>query len=203
MNRVLLASLLAVVFVVVATAATQAAEEAVEVELTPVVVQDLNFQYGDAQFSWHRIHTDEFQIDVNNQGDIRLGVRGDVGKLGGVTVHGRLLGTLSGTDLTEIRPEVMFYQGDWYSYLSVGVDTSTGEASLYDETVWDFAADDNWKFGAALVHNGGLSGQTSTVNIGPHFNVQLSKDLNLDLHYGWGITDDTSDEAWAIVGFTL
>jgi len=192
----LIAGLAAMVFVVTMTfVVAQASDEATDVKVTPVVVEDIHAQYGDSQFAWHRIRTDKFQFETNDDGDLRFGVRRDLAK----GVHARLLAKLHGTDLTEVRPEIMLYKGDWYTYISVGVNTKNGAASLYDETVVDFAKQDNWKFGLGLVHNGGLSGQKSTINLGPHFNVQLAKDLNLDLHYGFALTKNTSNEMWAIV----
>lgn len=198
MIRMLSVSLLALVSVVAASVA-HASDEAVEVVATPVVVESLNFQYGEAQFGWQRIRTDDFQLETNQDGDIRFGPRGNLAE----GVHARLLAKLHGGKLTEVRPELILSEGDWYTMFSVGIDTKTGEASLYDETVFTLGRDRNFSYGLGLVHNGGLSGQKSTLNIGPQLGIQLSKELSLDLHYGLAVTKNTPDEAWAIMRFKV
>lgn len=191
--------LLAIFVAVVMGVGTVWAGEATEVEVAPVVLESINFQYGDAQFGWQRIRTDRFQVETNAQGDWRFGVRKDLSP----GVHGRLLAKLSGGNLTEVRPELILYQGDWYTFISAGIDTADGTVTLYDETVWDFVVQPDWRGGVAVVHNGGLSGQGSTVNVGPHLVVDFTERLSLDVHYGWPITKNTTDEAWAIVKITL
>ena len=190
-------------FVTILAFVAQASDEVTETRVVPLTVQDLNYQYGDSLFSWHRIHTDRFQFETDNDSNIRLGVRGELGTIGSIGVHARFLVGLSDTNLTEVRPEIMLYDGGWYTYISTGVDTRTGEASLYDETVFDFMSNRSLRGGLALVHNGGLSGQASTVNLGPHFGVKLSDQLDLDLHYGWALTGDTSNEGWAILSWKI
>jgi len=204
MTRRLCFGLLVATLVVLSTILPARAEEATETKLVPIIVESINGQYGDAQFGWQRIRADKYQFEYGNpSGDIRMGIRHSFGNVGAIGTQNRLLVRLSGTDLTEVRPEMIFFDGDWYTFFSAGISTSNGAVSLYNETVWDWVKEDDWRLGVGFVHTGGLSHQASTNYLGPHLNVNLSDKLNLDLHWGAPISSGGDNEAWAILKWTV